>query len=774
MDYIPYISVSHRYDIIRLPRKLHRTQPELYTTTSTSSLRSVLSLSISFQLFITTIIIMPNSENDITKDPAASAASSSTADPTASSSSKRQKRDILQVDITTTTTTTSSNNENYYHADPFPHVIIPNVFTEEFLSTVIRDIKDHSTVDFKESDLFKVFQSMDLSSPSTELPPAVQQLRDILYSAPWRQWIAQQCRLDGTPTTTTTTDTTTTTRNSTSSCCCCCLAATPLDCAVNAHARGCHLLCHDDAMSTRRVSFVLYLTDARWNVDTDGGGLELYSTFSDHHDGAKSTTTVCPIPCRTLTPTRNQLVVFPVEPGVSLHAVQEVRRESAPRLALQGWYHSPPATHHDDDDATPEATSKEGTTTTTTTTKQVDAGTRKGTLQELKEPPPSESSGLEQYTPLDGLDVETSPSAADDTAATKNNNNDISQRFALTDADRTLLQKWINPTYLTEESMQELRERFDADSAIQLHAFLTPETTFVVPSEDDDTNPSDYTYGVSDTWTTVGPPHKQRYLEYNDDDDADASNPPTHNTLATIRNELLTTPAFAKYLHALTALTVRGWHNAHIRRFRRGRDYTVAHHGQLLDYSILDATLCFVADDDTNDTSAAWAGGDVGGYDCYTAAADDDDANAGPDDTYMQQNDDDNNDDEDDKDELLNVPAAHNTLSLVYRDPGTMRFIKYVSAAAPSARWDIAMEYSVPPDEDDDDDDGGDKDEEDEEEDGNEVTEVNDEDEGGMEEGATEADEGEPQEEVDIMDAAVVDQADGDDESPVVSENAAD
>ena len=43
-----------------------------------------------------------------------------------------------------------------------------------------------------------------------------------------------------------------------------------------------------------------------------------------------------------------------------------------------------------------------------------------------------------------------------------------------------------------------------------------------------------------------------------------------------------------------------------------------------------------------------------------------------------------------------------------------------------------------------------------------------------MEEGATEADEGEPQEEVDIMDAAVVDQADGDDESPVVSENAAD
>ena len=61
----------------------------------------------------------------------------------------------------------------------------------------------------------------------------------------------------------------------------------------------------------------------------------------------------------------------------------------------------------------------------------------------------------------------------------------------------------------------------------------------------------------------------------------------------------------------------------------------------------------------------------------------------------------------DDDSELLSVSASNNTLSLVYRDPGTMRFVKYVGSRAPSSRWDIAMEYQV---EQDDDDDEGDDD----------------------------------------------------------------
>ncbi len=42
---------------------------------------------------------------------------------------------------------------------------------------------------------------------------------------------------------------------------------------------------------------------------------------------------------------------------------------------------------------------------------------------------------------------------------------------------------------------------------------------------------------------------------------------------------------------------------------------------------------------------------------------------------------------------VINVPAASNSLNLLLRDEGLMRFVKYVGAAAPSSRWDVAMEY---------------------------------------------------------------------------------
>ena len=46
-----------------------------------------------------------------------------------------------------------------------------------------------------------------------------------------------------------------------------------------------------------------------------------------------------------------------------------------------------------------------------------------------------------------------------------------------------------------------------------------------------------------------------------------------------------------------------------------------------------------------------------------------------------------------------------NTLNLVMRDEGTMKFVKYVSHAAPSSRWDIAAVYQVDQDDTDSDED---------------------------------------------------------------------
>jgi len=54
-----------------------------------------------------------------------------------------------------------------------------------------------------------------------------------------------------------------------------------------------------------------------------------------------------------------------------------------------------------------------------------------------------------------------------------------------------------------------------------------------------------------------------------------------------------------------------------------------------------------------------------------------------------------------------NAQAA-NTLNLVMRDEGTIKFVKYVSGQAPSSRWDVATVYEV--DEDDSDEEGDDED----------------------------------------------------------------
>jgi prolyl 3-hydroxylase /prolyl 3,4-dihydroxylase len=52
-------------------------------------------------------------------------------------------------------------------------------------------------------------------------------------------------------------------------------------------------------------------------------------------------------------------------------------------------------------------------------------------------------------------------------------------------------------------------------------------------------------------------------------------------------------------------------------------------------------------------------------------------------------------DDEDDGSTLLSTQPGFNKLLLVLRDEQVMRFVKYVSAAAPGSRWDICGEYEV-------------------------------------------------------------------------------
>jgi hypothetical protein len=142
------------------------------------------------------------------------------------------------------------------------------------------------------------------------------------------------------------------------------------------------------------------------------------------------------------------------------------------------------------------------------------------------------------------------------------------------------------------------------------------------------------------------------------------------------------------------------------RRFRPGCDYTVAHGATGCDEPRLDLTFCFLSHADPAAFDAdVWACGDYGGFETYV------EADGGGDRADVYEGD--AGEGRDDGGDLLSVEAAHNTLSVVLRDPGTLRFVKYLSVEAPGSRWDLEMVCELHPD-DHPDPDAGDDESEDE------------------------------------------------------------
>lgn len=87
--------------------------------------------------------------------------------------------------------------------------------------------------------------------------------------------------------------------------------------------------------------------------------------------------------------------------------------------------------------------------------------------------------------------------------------------------------------------------------------------------------------------------------------------------------------------------------------------------------SVVDVTLCVVSPD------AVWASEEVGGFEVYSELGHD-----GPQEVYGSED-----------SSLLTVPATSNALSVVVRDAHLARFVKYVSARAPSPRFDVAAVF---------------------------------------------------------------------------------
>ncbi|KAI8108949.1 hypothetical protein M9435_005366 [Picochlorum sp. BPE23] len=529
-----------------------------------------------------------------------------------------------------------SMKDAYGQSEPYPHCIIKDFCDDAILRRVREEIIENFDATYKETDLFKMLQTVDLANLNAlddekkKKIPNLLALRDAIYSKEFREFVSE---ITG-----------------------CGELSDTTDCACNIHPVGGHLLCHDDVIGDRRVSYIIYLTDPDkgWSEE-DGGALELYP------EDPEAPQVPYPIPTATALPIWNTMAMFKVQPGKSFHSIQEVMTNEKPRMSLQGWFHGP----------LPDK--EENAALPTLQMLQSRGGGDKG--NSVKD--------YNEFMPVSG----TERVVGDD------------EPYTISAQDAEYLKQWINPMYLDGRGTAKIQEKFASDGSIHLINILNEETAEKVQKDMLQIDAEDgvghgkrpaYDAGMKDGWTLRGPAHMQRYLEFTGDSSTQES---THRRLGSTMRELcdkvICSVPFANLIRSFTTLTMDGVNRREIRRFRPGLDYTVAHYGILTKDPRLDVVLTFV--DEASMDESSWADGECGGFEAYLLADEEED---GPAEVYRQA--------QDDESGVLNISAAFNAISIVLRDEGLMRFVKYVASSAPGSRWDVSVEC-VPQDDSDDD-----------------------------------------------------------------------
>ncbi|KAK5697048.1 putative component of NuA3 histone acetyltransferase complex, partial [Elasticomyces elasticus] len=132
--------------------------------------------------------------------------------------------------------------KEYAQSAPYKHGVLCPVFNDTLLRSVRDEIQEHLHFTEKETDIYKIFQSGDLANldglddASLSRLPSVLKLRDAMYSGRFREYLAAVTGSGE-------------------------LSGRKTDMAINVYNEGCHLLCHDDVIGSRRLSYILYLTD---------------------------------------------------------------------------------------------------------------------------------------------------------------------------------------------------------------------------------------------------------------------------------------------------------------------------------------------------------------------------------------------------------------------------------------------------------------------------------------------------------------------------------
>ncbi|KAG2204970.1 hypothetical protein INT47_002594 [Mucor saturninus] len=418
------------------------------------------------------------------------------------------------------------------------------------------------------------------------------------------------------------------------------LSPTKMDMSVNTYTEGCHLLNHDDVIGTRRISFILYMPgdpDETWDPSY-GGALELYPVVERDTPANE--------PVVSVPPQWNQFAMFTVLPGYSFHSVEEVVVQNKPRLSIQGWFHFPQIG---------EMGYKE----------DAEKSDSQSSLQQIEAAVDSKEKYKQYNTELTESDTEL-----------------------LSEKDIEYLSTWMNPIYLDSRFLSKVTDKFLDESVVQLKKILNEELyarikVAIVKADQRDgfteTKIPPHGSGICGDWKVQGSPISQRFLKLTEVANSDEE---TSVMFAKLRSHF-ESESFRRWLAVLSHLLPIGYRGS-ARRFRPGHDFTLAttnNRGQ----AVLDVTLCLATITNEKDTEM-WETCEYGGYECYMSSHEGDDDPA----TYRSF---------DDDGALLTMAAGSNELSVVLKDEGVMRFVKYVSARAPGARWDVSFEYDLPEEE---------------------------------------------------------------------------
>ncbi|KAF5241226.1 hypothetical protein FAUST_3908 [Fusarium austroamericanum] len=581
-----------------------------------------------------------------------------------------------------------SYTKQYAQSEPYKHAVIHGLVDDSLLRSVRTEIEANVEFTPKETDIYKIHQSGDLANldglddESLAKLPSLLKLRDAIYSEDFRNYVSHV------------TD-------------CGPLSGRKTDMAINIYTPGCYLLCHDDVIGSRRVSYILYLVDpdTPWKPEW-GGALRLFPVQELKDKEGEVAKTPLPDATKVIPPAWNQLSFFAVQPGESFHDVEEVYRAETEkqlkkeggriRMAISGWFHIP----------------------------QVgEDGYIKG-----EEERNAKNSGLMQ--------LQGNPAQYDmpQPQVMKVDKSEASSGFD--EADLEFLLKYMAPAYLVPDALEEISETFNEMFEITLPDILgkkfAQRLRDYVEAEEKKPVPQDTaTIEKDSSWRVAKPPHKARYMYQQPDKVRTAKE---ESPITELLDVFLPSRQFRQWLQMATKTTVESA-DLLARRFRRGLDYTLAtgHEGK----ARVEINLGFTptsgwgedeeeeSEDEQNDEDAKGKGKnknkgkgkvkaiekknkneevpEVGGQEIFMSGDDDADEDAA---VYKTGGDDDNI--------LFFQAPSWNKMTIVLRDSGVLKFVKYISKSAKGDRWDISGAFEVEEEDDDDDEEDGDDDDEEE------------------------------------------------------------